>query len=290
MFEVAVPAALGADGMLLRSGAADLPAGVLRCAGCPTLVEAVHPHARIVAGRHVEVRGHFRVAPGHTHAITCPFDFPRAAARIARAAPGIIRPLPTGYAVKIPAPPARTFGPSGRAWRPGRGGTPTTFLAAEAVVTIGRVAALLRRFGGQHAAPGAFTAAWGHQAIDWPEFCFDPASCVELVERLRARRWRWPSAVLFAAERAGQSKAGTTWWAGQTTDAHTNLDGERVGVRLTVRSRAPGPVATLDLGADALAFGVWQLYWPESQSNRRHARVVEAVCWINQPWQLAPAP
>ena len=271
--------------MLLRSGAADLPTGVLRCAGCPTLVEAVQPHARIVADRRVEVRGHFRVAPGHSHAITCPFDFPQAAARIARAAPGVIRPLPTGYAVKIPDPPARTFGRSARAWRPGRGGATTAFLAVEAVVTIGRVAALLRRFGGQDAAPGAFTAAWGHQAIDWHEFCFDSGSCVELVERLHAGQRPWPSAVLLVAERAGQSKAGTTWWAGQTTDAHTNLDGECVGIRLTVRSRTPGPVATLGLGGDALAFGVWQLYWPESQPNRRRARVVEAVCWINQPWR-----
>jgi hypothetical protein len=287
---IAVPAAIDDAGVLHRSQPLVGPvSGVLHCAGCRTLVEAVQPHERTIGDLHVEVRGHFRLAPGHAHAVTCPFDFPRAAARIARAAPAIIRPLPAGYAVKMPDAPARIFRPSARSWRPGRAGSTSTFMAGEAVVTIGKVAALLERFGGQHAAPGAFTAAWGRQAIDWPEFCFDDASHVELVERLHAGNWPWPFAVLFDAERAGQSKAGTSWWAGQTTDQHTILDGQPVAIRVTVRSRTPGPIRALELGAPALGFGSWQLYRPPTRPQRRGPAIADAVLWINQPWQLLAA-
>ena len=154
------------------------------------------------------------------------------------------------------------------------------------VATTGKVAALLQRFGGQHVAPGAFTAAWGRQAIDWPEFCFDHASYIELVERLHAGTWPWPFAVLFTAERAGQSKAGTSWWTGQITDQHTILDGRPVAIRVTVRSRTPGPIRALELGAPALGFGSWQLYRPPTQPRQCRPPIVEAVLWINERWQL----
>lgn len=192
--------------------------------------------------------------------------------------------------MKIPEAPSRSFTRAPRAWRPGRAGSTATFHAAEAVATIGRLAALLRRFGGQHAAPGVFTAAFGRRAIDWPAFCFDPASGVELVDRLQAGGSTLPLAVLFVADRAGQSKAATSWWVGQTTDAHADLGGERVGIRITVRSRTPDPIRALDRGGYTIAFGDWQLYRPDTPfaSPRRGARVVDAVCWINQPWQLQP--
>jgi len=284
---VAVPAAIDDAGVLHRGQpAVGQVSAVLHCAGCRTLVEAVQPHERMIGDLHVEVRGHFRLAPGHTHAVTCPFDFPRAAARIARAAPAIIRPLPAGYAVKVPDPPARTFGPPARAWRPGRAGSTSTFMAGEAVATTGKIAALLERFGGQHVAPGAFTAAWGRQAIDWPDFCFDHASYIELVQRLHAGTWPWPFAVMFTAERAGQSKAGTSWWTGQITDQHTILDGRPVAIRVTVRSRTPAPIRALELGGPALGFGSWQLYRPPTRPQRRGPAIADAVLWINQPWQL----
>jgi hypothetical protein len=284
---LAVPAAVDDAGVLHRSqpmiGAV---LGVLHCAGCRGLVEAVQPHERMIGDLHVEVRGHFRLEPGHAHAVFCPFDFPRAAARIARAAPGIIRPLPAGYAVKVPDAPARAFGPPGRAWRPGKAGSTSTFMAGEAVATVGKIAVLLERFGGQCVARGAFSAVWGRQAINWPEFCFDHASYTELVDRLHARTWPWPFAVLFTAERAGESKAGTTWWTGQITDQHAILDGQRVAIRVTVRSRTHAPIRALELGGPALGFGNWQLYRPPSQLARRGPAVVEAVLWINQAWQL----
>lgn len=286
----AVPAAVDDAGVLHRAreiGTGDLFTGVLHCGGCRALVDAVRPHTWAGDGAVVEVRGHFRLAPGHSHEIACPFDFPRAAARIARAAPGIVRSTPTGYAVTIPDAPARAFGAPARSWRPGRIGSTTAFMAGETVATVGRIAQLLRRFGGQHVAPGAFTAAWHRQSIDWPDFCFDAASCVELVGRLHVGDSPWPLAVLFNVERAGQSKAGTSWWAGEITDQHANIDGQRVAVRITVRARTPHAIGALTLGGDALAFGDWRLYRPPTEQAPHRTAVVEAVLWIGEAWQMA---
>ena len=284
---VAIPAAIDDLGVLhCGQPLTDHVSGVLHCAGCRALVEAVQPYERMIGDLHVEVRRHFRLAPGHAHAVTCPFDFPRTAARIARAAPGIIRPLPAGYAVKVPDAPARTFGPPARAWCPGRAGSTSTFMAGEAVAATGKVAALLHRFGGQHVAPGAFTAVWGRQPIHWPDFCFDHASYVELVERLHAGTSPRPLAVLFTAERAGHSKAGTSWWIGQITAQRPILDGRPVTIRVTVRCRTPAPIRVLQLGELALGFGSWQLYLPPTQPRLHRPPIVEAVLWINQPWQL----
>jgi hypothetical protein len=285
-WQLAVPAAVDADGVLHRTADLGEHRGQLRCAGCGTAVEAVGPYGRAAGETATRVRAHFRLAAGRVHAAVCPFDFPRAAARIAHAAPEVVRPCPSGYLLAVPELPNRDFSRSSTAWRSGRG-TGAGFLAGEAVNAISKIAVLLHRFGGQHAVPGAFVALRRQRRLAWPELCFDEHSYPDLIARLGMGDDA-AVAVLFRAERGGQAKTGTSWWLGGISQQHTARDGELATIRVTVRSRSRRLFSGVPLGARALAYGRWQLRQPGSAplGGRKAAAASDVVCWLNEPWQL----
>lgn len=288
-WQLAVPAAVDADGVLHRTTDLGEHRGPLRCAGCGTPVEPVGPHSRAAGETATRVRAHFRLAAGRVHAAACPFDFPRAAARIARAAPEVVRPCPSGYLLAVPELPNRDFSRSSSAWRSGRGGTGAGFLAGEAVSAMSKIAVLLHRFGGQHAVPGTFVAFRRQRPLAWPDLCFDEHSYPDLIARLGTGDDAGVG-VLFRAERGGQAKTGTSWWLGGMSHQHTAADGELATIRVTVRSRSRRLLSAVPLGTRALVYGRWQLRQPGSHppGSRKAGSASNVVCWLNEPWQLQP--
>lgn len=288
-WQLAVPAAVDGVGVLHRNADVGEHLGQLRCAGCGTPVEAVAPHTRRSEEAPIRVRAHFRLVSGGTHAAACPFDFPRAAARIARAAPEVVRARPGGYLLTVPEVPGRDFAGPGRAWRPRRAGTAAGFLAGEAVTAMGKVAGLLHRFGGQRAAPGAFAAVRRHHVFAWPEICFDEHSYADLVALLGAGGHHVAAAVLFRVERAGQAASGDSWWLGESSRQRAVVDYSG-HIRVTVRARDRRLLVGVSLGVQALAYGDWQLRRPgPAPGGRKAAPAFDLVCWLNEPWQLRPA-
>ena len=246
-------------------------AAPLRCADCGAVLEAVRAHPRRGGANIVHVAAHYRLAPGATHASSCPWRTQPGPAPVARPV-ARSRPAPQVYSLVVPA--RRTPSP---VWHHSAFRTPRR----PALNSAAQVADLLARHG---QASNQLRLDYCGRTIAWQDFLFTCADTARLTQHLRRNESAHPVAVVgVPGERQAARSGDSQYW----TLAHPFA-------RMGTRPRAARVILRASRGhllpVDTLARTVVALGWWQLRPSGLAADFDDVVLWVNRRWQIAACP
>ena len=271
-----VPLAVDRNGELhdsqdIESTPASL-AAPLRCADCGAALEAVRAHPRRDGATIVHVAAHYRLAPGATHALSCPWPTPQPApAPVARRSRRP-QPDPPVYSLMVPGrrPPTPVW--RQRVFRPAM---------RPALNSAAQVADLLTRHGDPSHEVRLY---YGGRPVSWHDFLFTCTDSTRLADYLRPQQPTHPIAVVGRLGRRQMARSGAShYWALYDLGAAT---GSQPGAaRVLLRSSHRQLLNAETVAQPVVALGWWQL-----RTSETAAKLDVIALWVDRRWQIGPCP
>jgi hypothetical protein len=271
-----VPLAVDRNGEIhdthaIESAPASL-AAPLRCADCGAMLEAVRAHPRRDGANIVHVAAHYRLAPGATHAFSCPWRTQQPGP--APAARPVARSRPALQVYSLVVPGRRTPSPvwHRRSFRAPR---------RPALNSAAQVADLLARHG---QAPNQVSIDYRGRRVRWQDFLFTSADTARLAQYLCRTGSVHPVAVVgVPGEREAARSGDSHYWILAHPLAQNGTCPR--AARVILRSSRGRLLLGDTLAQTVVALGWWQLRRPGVAAD-----FDEIVLWVNRWWQIAACP
>ncbi|WP_354588567.1 hypothetical protein [Janibacter sp. UYMM211] len=244
--------------------------GPLRCAGCTTVVQAVHGYPR---RNGTLVDPYYRLthrteAPHDPH---CRYDFDARVGRLHEEHRSALTKDGDVYELRLPetdtAPPGaalladtRSDGRDRLTIHPRRGHTLAPVLSAAAAI-----AAMISTYDDDPQARARFAARWKGERIAWEDFYFDVAQDARRLARVVAGRDH-PVAVSGHVKRVGRTARDTADVVELATGRGVTHPPNGRWIHVRLMSKAPGALPR-EVGQRVLGYGRWEHFEPEDSDN-----------------------
>ena len=222
--------------------------------------------------RTVHVAAHYRLAPGATHAPTCPWRTPQPTP--APAARPVARSRPALQVYSLVVPGRRTPSPvwRQRAFRPPK--RPAINNAAQVVDLLGR-----------HGDPSnELRLDYRGRPVSWHNFLFTCADTARLAQHLRRREPPHPIAVVGRPGERQVARSGDSHYC-VLYDAQAGTGSHLGDPRVLLRSAHRQMLNADKVASPVVALGWWQLRTPRTAAD---SDVI--VLWLDSRWQIGGCP